>query len=1139
MRILLFPSLFLIPLLQILSVRHVVLLASGQCLADQRSLLLELKNSPTFNSTSSTKLARWNNSKDCCLWDGVGCDRLGHVIRLELDNQTISGLLENSSSLFNLRYLERLNLAFNSFSSTIPTGLFKLTNLTYLNLSGAGFVGQIPRDLASMSRLVTLDLSTRFPGVQPLEMENPNLQTLFQNLLELQELYLGGVNISAEGGEWGNALSSLLNLREISLSSCRLSGPISSSISELHSLSIINLNNNNLSAAVPDFFANFANLTSLSLSSCNLLGEFPKKILRLPLLQDIDLSNNNFITGTLPRFPESGSLKTIVISSTNFSGSLPDSIGVLGDLSRIDLSNCNFTGPIPSTMANLTELVYVDLSNNQFNGLIPSFGMSKNLNHLDLSRNDLTGNIPSAHFEGFANLSFINLGYNSFTGKIPPSLFALPSLWKLQLANNNFIGTVEFPSASSPFLDTLDLSGNQLNGSIPMSIFELQRLNVLSLSSNRFNGSLPLQIINGLRNLTTLDLSYNNLSIDASSGNSTVSTFPQLSVLKLASCNLQKFPGLRNQSRMIYLDLSNNQIAGEIPRWIWEVGDGSLQYLNLSCNHLVDLPMNATMPNLSVLDLHSNQLQGEFPKPPETAIYVDYSSNKFSNSIPQDIGNSLIFAVFFSISNNSISGVIPRSICYASYLQVLDLSNNVLRGSIPDCLFYKMENLEVLQLGRNKLGGIIPDKFPINCVLKSLDLSKNVLEGRVPRSLVNCTSLEVLNIGSNRVEDTFSCMLKNLASLRVLVLRSNKFYGNLSCSLADDSWQNLQIIDLAFNNFSGALSPKCFSNWRGMISHVENGQSAQDHLHFTVLKLSNIYYQETLTVTFKGLELEFRKILLIFASIDFSSNVFEGSIPETIGELRALYLLNLSHNGLTGTIPKSIGNLTQLESLDLSMNRLSGMIPVEIANLTFLSSLNLSFNQLLGSIPWGRQLQTFTETSYEGNKGLCGPPLNFNCKGNNHAPVPSSVDANSVIETGFDWQFIFTGLGFGVGAAVIVWPLIVCKEGRDWSDKHVERILLLIFPRYRFCYTRYDEGKVNAVEKSEDEFLDDTEDSDGDEFELEHEAFGGKYCVFCSKLDVHKKRAVHNPKCTCHTSPIFFTSPTSSSSLLVLYHQHF
>ncbi|KAL3536550.1 hypothetical protein ACH5RR_005011 [Cinchona calisaya] len=1139
MRILLFSWLFLLPLLQILSSKD-VLFVSCQCLEDQRSLLLKLKESFSYNSSSSTKLVRWNNSINCCQWDGVTCDSFGHVISLELDSETISGQIGNPSSLFNLQHLEKLNLAYNNFNSLIPGGLLStLTNLTYLNLSNAGFIGQIPLDLARMSRLVTLDISTRFP-VQPLKMENPNLKTLIQNLTELRELHLDGANISAQGVEWCNALSSLSHLSVLSLSDCHLSGPIHSSLSVLHSLSVIILDNNNLSSKVPNFFTNFSNLTSLSLSSCGLLGKFPENILQVPTLQKLDLSQNNRLTGSLPQFLESGSFRTIVISYTNFSGSLPDSIGFLRALSALDLSNCNFSGTIPSTMTNLTELLYLDISFNNFNGTIPSFLKSKNLQYIDFSRNDLTGPITPTHFEGLASLSFINLGYNSINGSIPPYLFTLPSLQKLQLSNNQFDGQVhEFLNANSSKLDTLDLSSNQLKGPIPKSFFELEKLNVLSLSYNNFSDSVQLETIKKLSNLTKLDLSYNNLSIQTRSSNSTVTTFPRLSILKLASCHLQDFPELKNQFRMIHLDLSNNEIEGEIPRWLWQIGNGSLEQLNLSCNHLVDLEKNYSMPNLVVLDLHSNHLQGEFPIPPQTASYVDYSSNKFNNSMSPLIGEAISSAIFFSVSNNKLVGHIPESICKVSYLQVLDLSGNTLTGRVPDCLFENMEFLGVLNLGTNNLSGDIPDKFSVTCALKTLDLSRNAIEGNVPRSLVNCTSLEVLNIGNNRIKDTFPCMLKNSSSLRVLVLRSNRFHGVLNCSITNESWSHLQILDIASNNFSGSISQRCFSNWRGMITGNKNGQSDQGHLYFDILELSGIYYQDTITVTSKGLELELVKILTVFTSIDISSNKFEGEIPETVGQLSALYVLNLSHNALTGTIPKSIGNLTQLESLDLSMNQLCGTIPSEIAALTFLSFLNLSFNHLFGSVPSGRQLQTFTETSFEGNNGLCGFPLNTRCN-NNDALVPSSVDANSESKSGFDWHFIFTGLGFGVGAAVIFAPLTVWKEGRDWSDKHLKRILLLIFPRYRFSYTRYDEGKVKAVEYSEDELSDETEDYDEDEFEVEHEAFRGKYCVFCSKLDVHRTRAVHNPKCTCRTtSPIYLASPTSSSALVVLYHQHF
>lgn len=279
--------------------------------------------------------------------------------------------------------------------------------------------------------------------------------------------------------------------------------------------------------------------------------------------------------------------------------------------------------------------------------------------------------------------------------------------------------------------------------------------------------------------------------------------------------------------------------------------------MNLSCNLLVGQLNGYTndsltnLANLVMFDLHSNQLQGVIPIPPAAAVYVDYTCNNFSNSISPYSGNN---TVFFSLSNKNPSGEIPKSICGASYLQVLDLSNNALTGSITDCLFEGTESLKVLHLGSNNLNGTIPDNFPANCVLKTLDLGRNGLGGRIPGSLVNCTSLAVLNIGHNQIEDTFPCMLKNSSRLRVLVLRSNMFHGNLSCSPADNSWQNLQIIDIALNNFSGTLSSRSISNWRAMLSLGENGQSGQDHLYIDFLSLTNLYYQDTLTVTFKGLE---------------------------------------------------------------------------------------------------------------------------------------------------------------------------------------------------------------------------------------------------------------------------------------------
>lgn len=271
--------LFLIPLLTNIGGINVVLV-SGQCQSDQQSLLLQMKSSLIFNSLLSFRMVQWSQSTDCCTWSGVDCDEAGRVIGLDLSTESISAGIDNSSPLFSLKYLRSLNLAFNMFNATeIPSRLGNLTNLTYLNISYAGFAGQIPVEISGMTSLVTLDLSSfPFVGDPILKLENPNLSVLVHSLKELRELYLDGVNISAHGNEWCQALSSSLpNLQVLSLPSCFLSGPIDPSLLNLRSLSMIRLDMNDLSSPVPEFLADFSNLTSLYLSGCGLHGAFPEK----------------------------------------------------------------------------------------------------------------------------------------------------------------------------------------------------------------------------------------------------------------------------------------------------------------------------------------------------------------------------------------------------------------------------------------------------------------------------------------------------------------------------------------------------------------------------------------------------------------------------------------------------------------------------------------------------------------------------------------------------------------------------------------------------------------------------------------------------------------------------------------------
>ncbi|KAJ6425226.1 hypothetical protein OIU84_025912 [Salix udensis] len=1050
MKIPLFTWIFLIPFLTIFSGVNVVLV-SGQC-RDQRPLL-ELKNSLTFDNSASTKLVKWNSTPNCCEWPGIACDDggSGRVISLDLSFEGITGGLDDSSGLFSLQFLQNLNLSVNRFSTPLPASFANLTDLISLNLSNAGFIGQIPNDMSKLTKLVSLDLSTNyFLGGPALKIEKPNLATLVQNLAHLEELILDGVNISAQGSDWCKALSSLPNLKVLSMSNCFLSGPLDASLAELRSLSIIRLSKNNLSAPVPEFLANYSKLTSLELSSCQLNGIFPQTVFQIPTLEILDLSFNELLQGSFPEFHQNLSLQTLLLSNTNFSGTLPQSIGNLEKLSRIEA-----------------------------------------------------------------------VGYNAFNGSIPSSLFAIPSMQRIQLSNNRFGGQIpEFPNVSSSLLDTLDFNSNKLEGPIPSSVFDLAKLNVLELSSNKLNGTVGLHLVQKLRNLTTLGLSYNNLTVIASGKNSNVSSPPQIKKLRLASCNLRVFPDLRNQSKLFHLDLSDNQITGPVPGWISELS--LLQYLNLSRNLLVDLERSLSLTSLSILDLHHNQLRGSIPAPPSFITYVDYSSNNFSSIIPPNIGNYLNFTFFFSLSNNHLTGAIPHSICDNDWLQVLDLSNNSLSGKIPSCLIEGTKTLRVLNLRRNNFEGFIPDKFPRSCGLKTLDLSGNNLQGKVPKSLANCTTLEVLDLGNNQINDSFPCLLKSISSFRVLVLRNNTFSGLIGCPGINGTWPRLQIVDLAFNHFRGNLPHNCLGTWEGM---MEGENRNLEHIKYDPLKLTNgLYYQDSITVTFKGLELELVKILTVFTSADFSNNNFEGPIPDVIGQFDALYVLNLSHNALTDHIPPSLGNLSQLESLDLSSNQLTGQIPPLIARLSFLSVLNLSYNKLEGPIPTGSQMQTFSADSFEGNPGLCGPPSTSVCSNTSG----SNFTRRSNQRKEFDWQFIVPGLGFGLGSGIMVAPLLFSKKINKWYDDCIDKILLVLLRMLGLRYYARGDWRVEPEETSEEE---DSTDVDDDDVEVDNgDYFGGRYCVFCTKLDSTIKRVIHDPKCVCYQSPPISSSSSSFSS---------
>ncbi|KAK9085716.1 hypothetical protein Sjap_026127 [Stephania japonica] len=128
----------------------------GQCLDEQTHLLLHLKHNLSFFSSSESGvpvgLWSWDLNTDCCRsWEGVECNQIGEVIRLDLSNKSIAGSTDGLASLFHLTHLQGLNLGYNYFNFAIPSGFDRLPHLTHLNLSNSYFVGQIPIGISRLN----------------------------------------------------------------------------------------------------------------------------------------------------------------------------------------------------------------------------------------------------------------------------------------------------------------------------------------------------------------------------------------------------------------------------------------------------------------------------------------------------------------------------------------------------------------------------------------------------------------------------------------------------------------------------------------------------------------------------------------------------------------------------------------------------------------------------------------------------------------------------------------------------------------------------------------------------------------------------------------------------------------------------
>ncbi|KAK2982988.1 hypothetical protein RJ640_001621 [Escallonia rubra] len=832
-----------------------------------------------------------------------------------------------------------LNLPSMGLTGTIPKEVGNLTYLTSFNISNNTFNGTLPRELGLLQRLQSIHLrANKLSGSIPAEIGN---------LTKLEELDFG-VN------DFTEPIFNISSLQSIIFTNNSLMGHLPSSMGlGLPNLETLFLGRNELGGIIPSSISNSTRLSRIGLSENMFTGNIPPSFGELKFLRSLNLGYNKLTSESELPFVTSlancGLLEILVLGPNPIKGTLPKSLGNLStSLELLDATSCQIKGVIPAEIGNLSNLVDLSLVDNYLTGSVPvTIGKLAKIQSLKISNTTMERTIPDSICD-LTNLVALDLSKNKLYGSIPSCLKNISSLQSLLLDNNELSSIIPTTLWSLGDILVLNLSSNALSGSLTQEIGNIKSVMQLDLSSNQFSGSIP-STTGQLHSLKELNFSNNILQADIP----------------------ESFGGLIS---LEVLDLSQNSLSGNIPESLEKLV--YLKYLNVSANKLSgEIPTEGPFANFTAEPfLHNDGLCGVARFHVSSCRHTLSTKHRFLYYGLPVISSTILVAAFIivllrhrnknrklPIQVDSSPGVAYRRI---SYHEILQATNNLSEDNL---------------IGRGSVGlvykGILSDGMVLAIKVfnleqqgasKSFDAECEVMRNIRHRNLVKLWNSIDGNVHKKEAHGGTIYGGDEHDAMNILIILSSYLQGlQAHLDYLGAKSRNLKVVGLGPNQLNGLLPkfwgnlsssleildvPGCHLKLKGMIPGEIRNLS-----NFLTLNLGD----DDLTGSIPNSLGRLRKMQLLeikgnissLRGITLDSNALSSSIPSSVWNLKGILILNLSSNCLSGPLSPDIGNMKVITRLDLSGNQFWRSIPNSTGELLNLIELNILRNRLQGPLP--------------------------------------------------------------------------------------------------------------------------------------------------------------------------------------------